>query len=378
MTITTIDGSTSSTQIPSNDLNQGETFSMTVYGTDLGTEIQYVTITSSDDDAICISTVSVTTTINVETVTVSNSTTLWISGNCDNTPTLTPCDDTQSYGLFYFQVTLDVCDITYAGDLNGNDEYYVEITTTDGTSILTQIPSDQLVEGETVSMKVPAFDLGVDVESLTVSSIDDDAICLNGASVTIDDQSYSVNTTNVWISGNCDNIPTLTPCDTQQEFIFLYYFSTSFAGSYYDIRTECQSLGGDLAMFSRQGQVNEIYELCENSGAASLGKGCFVGFNDLITLNTWLWIDGSLFNGYLFVDSSGFETSSWDRCGCVYLGHTLPDPIEDCTCHLSVGARGSYGICQSQPITTTTTTDFKLPSKAKESKANVDDAGYPL
>lgn len=104
---------------------------------------------------------------------------------------------------------------------------------------------------------------------------------------------------------------------------------------------ECESNGGELARFSTQKDIEDIYKLCKDTGAP--GNGCYVGFNDLAVLNDWRWLDGSDFDGWSYVHADGLETGDWDRCGGVYMPWSSKTPVEDFTCDC---CGGLYGVCE--------------------------------
>eukprot|EP00486_Rosalina_sp_Unknown_P007523 CAMPEP_0201575850 /NCGR_PEP_ID=MMETSP0190_2-20130828/21273_1 /ASSEMBLY_ACC=CAM_ASM_000263 /TAXON_ID=37353 /ORGANISM="Rosalina sp." /LENGTH=210 /DNA_ID=CAMNT_0048005985 /DNA_START=408 /DNA_END=1037 /DNA_ORIENTATION=+ len=199
--------------------------------------------------------------------------------------------------------------------------------------------------------------LGTDIEIVTVSTEATDAICLNAASVTtIDLKTYNVMRYpdgNKWISNDCDSTPTLTPCSSSTTFtLALYYFVTDSKDDWDTTREDCESEGGDLAMFITQAEILAIFRLCENavlirdSPESISGYFCFVGFEEFGSAGYWQWVNGNEFDGYDFVyNEDGLEASSWNRAGCVDLSHSMYTPIDQCD-DRGVNLLGSYGICQ--------------------------------
>jgi len=120
-----------------------------------------------------------------------------------------------------------------------------------------------------------------------------------------------------------------------------YYEATKIRGNFKDVFQECEKNGGELARFSTQKDIEDIYKLCKDTGAP--GNGCYVGFDDLAVLNDWRWLDGSEFDGWQYVHNDGLETGDWDRCGGVYMPWSSKTPVEDFTCDC---CGGLYGICE--------------------------------
>jgi len=247
-----------------------------------------------------------------------------------------------------YSVEGELCDLQYAGDSALNDEFYLYITTSEGVSESTQIPQSSLVRGGEFKFTITAS-LGLDVRSATITTEALDAICIKKVSISVSPGDYSVgNYDNVeWISANCENTPTLTPCSNSVTFEFNYYFmNPSGLGTWEEVRESCQEAGGDLAEFDDD-TISGVYALCEEAVDDETGKSCYVGFNDFATLNDWVWLNGNEFDLYDYVAENEFHVTAWDRCGCISMRYTESAPLADCTCDYSAGL---FGVCQSDSI----------------------------
>lgn len=244
-----------------------------------------------------------------------------------------------------YTVGIEICDLQYAGDSALNDEFYLSITTAEGTSEPTQMPQAEMERGNTFEFTITAS-LGLDVRSATITTEALDAICVDTVSITVNDESFTSSDNVEWISNNCDETTTLRPCSDSVTFEFKYYYISSGFGDWTEVRASCQADGGDLAMFDGE-TIDRVYELCEAAVDDQTGKSCYVGFDDFATLNEWEWLNDEAFDLYDYVADNEFHTSSWDRCGCISMRYTEAKPLADCTCDFSAGL---YGVCQSEAI----------------------------
>eukprot|EP00486_Rosalina_sp_Unknown_P016453 CAMPEP_0201591612 /NCGR_PEP_ID=MMETSP0190_2-20130828/189735_1 /ASSEMBLY_ACC=CAM_ASM_000263 /TAXON_ID=37353 /ORGANISM="Rosalina sp." /LENGTH=349 /DNA_ID=CAMNT_0048050013 /DNA_START=65 /DNA_END=1111 /DNA_ORIENTATION=+ len=309
-----------------------------------------------------------------------------------------------------YSVEGELCDLQYAGDSALNDEFYLYITTSEGVSESTQIPQSTLVRGGEFKFTITAS-LGLDVRSATITTEALDAICIKKVSISVSPGDYSVgNYDNVeWISANCENTPTLTPCSNSVTFEFNYYFmnpsglgtweevrescqeaggdlaefentptltpcsnSVTFEFNYYfmnpsglgtweEVRESCQEAGGDLAEFDDD-TISGVYALCEEAVDDETGKSCYVGFNDFATLNDWVWLNGDAFDLYDYVAEDEFHVTAWDRCGCISMRYDEDTPLADCTCDFSYGL---FGVCQSDSIDGDLSSSLRAPISPK-------------